>query len=369
MKIYFPPRRTEYNNTLVKLFQDAGLEVTQNPSESYDFVYFGLNFEGIYDNVPESYKAHSGLQLTDKSVLHDTLIAAGLNSLEYSIIQDLSTIENFNSTNVFVKPLNSTGSMTPYTFVYKIFTSKTELINTINQEAPDFFTVNEDGSSICSKHIIQQAIMPAEDGYVHQYYVPVYINGQGTIVSDGLAKLNMRFNELNDIDDVVYPLRHMRDYVIRNTADQTDQYGILEHLATLISHCQIRNTPMHTQWLIDETGKPYLIDVAYQFQRATMGLRSGEFMSDKVQYVYDMKPAIEYPPSGWVGMIDFVITSEKASTLEYATSVGLTPAPNWQMTSKAQCLTIPFTFYGETEQECLDKIALLRTYIANNTTE
>jgi len=372
MKIYVPPRRNDYINTLVDLFREAGIDVAHELDDSVDLVYFGLNFGGVYDHIPEHYKTNSGIQLTDKSVLHDTLVAAGLNCLESTVIQDLSTIENFNSTNVFIKPLSGAGSITPYTFAYKIFTSKTELINTINQEAPDFFTVNEEGFSICSKHVIQQAILPAEDGYVHQYYVPVYINGQGAIVGDGIGKVNMRFNELNDVDDVLYPLRHMRDYVVRDTSNIQDPYNILGQLQQLVDYCQIKNTPMHCQWLIDELGNPYLIDASFQFQRASLlepGLRSRELIIDKIQYVYDLNPTIEIPSTGWVGMADFIITSDKTSTLEYANSVGLIPVTTWPLVSKPECLSIPFSFTGATEQECLDKIELVRTYIANNPIE
>jgi hypothetical protein len=370
MKIFIPSRRNGYLDVMARLFQEAGIDVVHDLSEPVDFVYFGINFPGAYDNTPEKYKTHSGIQLTDKSVLNDTLIAAGLNVLEVVTIQNESTIRDFDSTAVFIKPMKGAGSLTPYTFVYKSFDSKDELINTINQEVPDFFTVNEDGSSICSKHVIQKAILPDTDGYVHQYYVPVYINGQGTIVTEGLGKENMILNELNDIDDTVYPLRHMRDSVIRNSQDQTDQYNIIGQLTQLVEHCQIRNTPMHTQWLIDDTGNSYLIDVSYQFQRATLilpGFQSAEFITDKIQYVYDIKPTIELPLTGWVGMADYIITSDKTATVEYAASQGLYQVTTWPLVSGPSSLTIPFAFVFGTEQECLDKIELVRTYIANNT--
>ena len=372
-KIYVPMlHNNSYINLIVDLIRQAGLEVVHTFDNPVDFVFFGLNFPNIYENVPEQYKANSGIQLTDKEVLHDTIAAAGLNQLESKIIVDEQSISTFQSSSVIVKPLRGAGSMTPYTFVYKTFTSKTDLINTINQEAPDFFTVNEDGSSICSTHVIQQAILAAEDGYVPQYYVPVYVNGQGEIVSEGIGKNNQRFNELNDVDDTVYPLRHMRDYMNRNTEDQSDPYNILDQLRQLIDYCQIKNTPIHSQWLIDSDGNPCLIDISFQFQRASMlvpGLRSTELIIDKIQYVYDIKPNIEIPSTGWVGLADFIITSDKASTVEYAASVGLMAVTTWPLVSKAACLSMPFSFTGATEQECLDKIELVRTYIANNPIE
>ncbi len=371
MKIYIPYRRNTYIDLMTKSFQEAGCEVARSFEDNdVDFVYFGLNFEGAYKNVPDQYKTNSGLHLTDKEVLHNTLVSAGLNHLDSTTILDENTIRNFSANEVYIKPLNSTGSLTPYTFVYKTFTSKDELIQTIHNEAPDFFSVQEDGSSICSKHLIQTAILPDVDGYVRQYYVPVYINGQGNIVTEGFGKINMRFNDLNDIDDVTYPLRNMRDPVIRNTEDQTDRYNILGQLTQLVDYCQIRNTPMHTQWLVDADGDAYLIDLAFQFQRGTAllpGMQSTEFMIDKIQYVYDMKPTVELSARGWIGMIDLVITSDKTATLEYAKSVGLLPVITWAISSNPQSLTIPFSFNGTTEQECWDKINLVKNYISSNT--
>jgi hypothetical protein len=97
------------------------------------------------------------------------------------------------------------------------------------------------------------------------------------------------------------------------------------------------------------------------------GLRSTELIIDKIQYVYDIKPNIEIPSTGWVGLADFIITSNKASTVEYAASVGLMAVTTWPLVSKAACLSMPFSFTGATEQECLDKIELVRTYIVENT--
>ena len=356
---------------MVQAFDAAGCQVTGSIDDNdIDFVYFGLNFESVYNNVPDRYKQYSGLHLTDKKVLHNTLIAAGLNHLDSTTIVNENTIRDFSADEVYIKPLNSTGSLTPYTFVYKTFTSKDQLIQTIYNEAPDFFTIQEDGSSICSTHLIQTAILPDVDGYVRQYYVPVYINGQGNIMTEGFGKINMRFNELNDIDDVIYPLRNMRDPVIRNTEDHADRYNILGQLTQLVDYCQIRNTPMHTQWLVDSDGDAYLIDLAYQFQRGTAllpGTQSLDFMIDKIQYVYDMKPVIEIPARGWIGMIDLIVTSNKQDTLEYAKSVGLLPVTTWAIASGPQTLTVPFSFNGQSEQECWDKINLVKNYISNNT--
>jgi hypothetical protein len=58
MKIFIPSRRNGYLDVMARLFQEAGIDVVHDLSEPVDFVYFGINFPGAYDNTPEKYTKH-----------------------------------------------------------------------------------------------------------------------------------------------------------------------------------------------------------------------------------------------------------------------------------------------------------------------
>jgi len=369
MKIFNPVIMQPVAQPLNAALQLAGLVPTG--VEDADFVYFGKNnnYES-YKMLPEKFTNTVCLDLMIKSKLPELFKAAGINYIQSDVITDINVILDYPSDNVFIKPIEGALSRTPYTFVYKIFTSKTELLNTIDLECPDFFSMNEFGVIESSKHIIQKAIMPDSEGYNYQYFAPAYVNGQGQIKTEGIGASKLKFNSLNDVDDKTYPLRYLKEFSVRNTEDQTNKFDIFGQLQKLVDFYSIKNTPMNTQWLVDTDGQAYMIDFGYNYQRAlycNTNLITTEMFADKLRYVYDLQPDIKQPLTGWTGVFDLMITSDKKTLIEYANFLGIHVAETWGSATTEKSLTVPFVIRGYSEEECVNRVQTLRDYIEKNT--
>jgi hypothetical protein len=373
MKIHLPNLPLPVATPMLEAFTIAGIEASQ--LNDADFVYFGKNRNyKFYSSLPEKFLTNINLDLTVKDKMMDACRNAGINFITSHIIEDRSTITNFPENNVFIKPSEGGNSITPYTFTYKIYNSKTELLSTIDQECPDFFTVDENGFSESKNHIIQKAFLPEEDGFTHQYFVTGLINGQGEIAKDGLGKTHMAFNSLNDEDDISYPNRHIRFGNLRNLEDNTDKYEIFSQLQQLVNFYNIKNTPFNCQFLVDETGKSYLSDLSYVFQRGlhfNENLVSREELADKIKFVYDLQPDIKMPLTGYTCMLDFLIEPDSQLTMEqlitYANSLGFYTTDGWGLSSR-NAKSRTFVCRGTTEEDIRNRIEQVKTYIENNKT-
>lgn len=370
LKKISPVPHKNFNSPLEEACELAGIETTYSEADSADFAYFGYNNSyDYYKTLPENLQNKVNLDLLLKSKLNICTQSAGINFLSSQVLTSEESLTQFPSQTIMIKPIEGYLSRTPYTFVYKIIKNDSELMSTILKEAPLFFQIGADGNKECNKYIVQAAFGSSESDYVQTYFVAGYVNGKGDLVTEGIHDNKHSFNQLNDIDDVLYPIRNMRVLALGNTEDNTDKYSILEQLKTLIDFYSIRNTPINSQWIISEEGKAYLIDFAYNFQRSLMYYEefcSKEFFADKLKFIYDLQPNIELPMTGWVGLVDMIISSDKESTYEYAKNLGFRLVDNWTTIGPQSNIQI-FRFTGLTEQECIEKVNLLREYIRNNT--
>lgn len=368
MKIYLPPMAPEVNQPLLEAFSIAGIE----PSElnDADFVYFGKNrYYIFYSQLPVKFLTNINLDLTVKDKMMSACEAAGINFIPSYVIEDENTILNFSENNIFLKPVESAAQVTPYTFVYKTYTSKTELLNTINQECPDFFTIDETGNSKAKKHIIQKAFLPEQDGFTHQYFVAGLVNGQGEIYKDGIAKTHLEFNPLNDENDIIYTNRYLRAGSIRNLEDTTDKFEIYAQLQKLIDFYNIRNTPFVCQFMVDENSKSYLLDLGYNFQRGfhlNENVVSREEFADKIKFMYDLQPDIKIPLTGYTCLMDFLIESDIQQTIDYAKTLGIYTADGWLGSNGPNVRTKTFVCRGTSEEDIRNRIEQVKTYIQNN---
>jgi hypothetical protein len=372
MKIYTPIIAKNHVNPITDALESIGMQVVHDDTEC-DFVYFGKNVNyKNYLNVPEKFANYVNLDLTLKDKLHSLCQTAGINFIESEIIVDSNTILNFPENNIFIKPVEGGASLTNYTFVYKTFTSKTELLAKIAEECPTFFDLNDEGISIAKTFIIQKAFLTDSDGLLNQYFAGVYVNGQSEMLTEGIGFTKIKFNEFNDVDDVTYPLRTLRKQYIRNMEDQTDLFGIFYQLEKLIKYYSIKNTPINTQWLVDEDGQAFLIDLAYNYQRGLYctSLVPKEKFAAKMKFVYDMVGANDDPLTGWNGMTDILLPeicddTKKSNILQYAESLGFVVAESWVIGTLPVSKTIPMSFLGTSEQDCLSRLELLENYIKN----
>lgn len=374
MIIYIPKKiHWAHVNPLFAALMLSGVSVASfEEIDLADCVYFGKN--NNYDEymaLPEKLLQNINLKLTLKDKIPEQCAAAGVNFIHSEIINNADTILNFHNDNVFIKPTEGGASQTPYTFAYKTFTSKTELLALINQECPDFFTVDEIGKSKAQGHIIQQAILPSKDGYTHQYYVPCLVNGEGIVHFEGMGKLNMRLESKNDVDDVKYPIRNMRDLILRLPSDKTDQYDIFSQIQKLVNFYSIKNTPISMNWIVDSDGQAYLIDLAYNFNRQfymTRDLCPEEFFVDKLKYVYDNQHFVMQEWDGWIANFDLEILCDIPTVIEYAKTLGIHCTPAFVFGTSESSLVRPFTCSAPTEQACRDKLQQLKEFIDSQPT-
>jgi hypothetical protein len=372
MKIYLPPMPTEIKTPLMEAFNLAGMNVvfSLNNLGDGDFVYFGKNnFYYFYSNLPKKFLTNINLNLIVKDKMMDECQNAGINIIPSYIIEDENTILNFSENNIFIKPSESAAQITPYTFVYKTYTSKTELLSDINQECPNFFSIDEVGISISKKHIIQRAFLPESDGFTHQYFVAGLINGQGEIYKDGIARTKLAFNPLNDVDDITYPNRYLRAGSLRNLEDTTDKFEIYAQLQKLVDFYNIRNTPFACQFMLDENNKSYLLDFNYNFQRGfhlNENVVSREEFADKIKFMYDLQPDIKMPLTGYTCLVDFLIESDIQQTIDYAKTLGIYTTDAWVFSNSPNAKTKTFVCRGTSEEDILNRIEQVKTYIQNN---
>ena len=372
MKIYMPPIIGPHSKPIKNALEYIGLEVTGD-TEVCEFAYFGKNnYYNGYSILPENVKNSVNLDLTLKDKLPLLCEAAGINFIESEIITNSDTILNFPESNVFIKPIEGAASSTRFTFVYKTFSSKTELLSKIQEECPSFFELDEDGNSIAKKHIIQKAFLTGSDGLLNQYFAGVYVNGSSQLLTEGIGSTKIKFNELNDIDDFTYPFRNVRKYYLRNMEDQTNRFNILSQLQQLVQYYSIKNTPISAQWLVDEDGQSFLIDFSYNYQRGLYctSLVATEKFASKMKYVYDITNTDDDPMTGWNGMTDIVLPevfdmAKKSDIIQYAESLGFVVTESWAIGTFENSKTIPMSFLGTSEQDCLSRLELLENYIKN----
>ena len=348
------------------------ISITNDISEEVDFVYYGNNnsYE-YYASLPKSTTKGFPIEFLLKSHLQDMAKSAGINYLPNEVLANESTITNFPDISVILKPIQGALSRRTYSFVYKLYATKAELITDIANTDPTFFVTDESGYTPCTDYIIQQAIMPDSSGYSNLFFVPVFINGQGKMIDEGMANAKMTFNELHDIAPELYPLGNLRVETIRDTEDHSDQYNILQQLQQLIDFYSIKNTPMNMQWIVDAAGKSYLIDVGFNFQRGSYFISdivSPEFFADKLKFVYDLQPTIQQPMTGWIGLIDLFITSDYSDTMSYIIGLGFHAVNGWMPINKNGPSKIKvFGFNFSSRKEFDEKVNLARIYIRDNT--
>lgn len=370
MKIFMPPIIGPHSTPIKDAISRIGLETTIDP-EDCDYAYFGKNnYHRMYSILPENIKNSVNLDLTLKDKLPLLCEAAGINFIESEIITSSDTISNFPENNVFLKPIEGAASSTRFTFVYKTFTSKTELLSKIQEECPSFFDLDEDENSIAKQYIVQKAFLTGPDGLLDQYFSGAYVNGSSQLLTEGIGSTKIKFNQLNDVDDFTYPLRNLRKYYLRNMEDQTDRFNIFSQLQQLVQYYSIKNTPISTQWLVDEDGQSFLIDLSYNYQRGlycTSLVNTEKFVS-KMKYVYDISQTDESPMTGWNGQTDIVLSesfdmSKKSDIIQYAESLGFVVTKSWAIGTHETSKSIPMSFLGTSEQDCLSRLDLLENYI------
>jgi hypothetical protein len=374
MKIYLPNLPQVQSAIFNEALKITGMEqISLYNSEDADFVYFGKNNSyNMYSSLPEKLLSNINLDLTLKDKIPKLCEDAGINFLRSDIIIDENTILNFTDNNVFIKPIEGGASQTPYTFTYKTYTSKDELLSTIQQECPNFFTVDEYNITISKKHIIQKAFLSDNTGYTHLYLVNCYVNGLGQIYFDGLCRNKMKFEPKNDIDDIKYPIRNVRDFCLKIPSDKTDKYDIMLQTQKLIDYYSIKNTPISMNWMVDENGKSYLIDFAYNFNRQfymTPDFCPFDFFMEKFKYVYDLHPVIENEWSGVVVNFDLEILCDIPTVIDYAKTIGVYYTPSFVIGSSSESLMKPFICTAPTEQGCLDKLQQLKDFIESQPRE